>query len=99
MPFKKGIDPNRNYKGRGKGLLTKMFEDALEKVEQEEGTNFFLHVVRRAYKNDDVAKSLINKMLPDLSKVDSESAVRLMDGIKLILTDNTKVILGGDQTQ
>lgn len=96
MPFQKGNKCNPN--GRPRKPEIEKLREALDKAQQKNGDVSFLeHYCNLAYSNHQVAIALANKILPDLSKAEIQGA--LNTGIKLILTDNKCVVLGGDQTQ
>lgn len=96
MPFKKGHTANPH--GRPRVPEIQQLREALEKAKKANGDVSFLeHYCNLAYNNHQVAIALANKILPDLSKAEIQGA--LNTGIKLILTDNKCVVLGGDQTQ
>lgn len=95
MPFVKG--KSGNPKGAPRRPEVEQLRQALEKAKSANGDVSFLeHYCFLAYKDKNVAMALANKILPDLSKAEIEGS--LNTGIKLVLTDNKEVILGGNQT-
>lgn len=92
MPFKKGKVSNPH--GRPRVPEIQQLRDALDFAKKNNGDISFLqHYCMLAYKDKSVAVALANKILPDLSKQEISG---INSGIKLILSDNTRVDLNGD---
>ena len=65
MPFKSGAEWNGNSKGRPKNPIIEEFREAIIAVEEEQNNRLMKHYVRKAFKNDDVLKDCMKKILPD----------------------------------
>ena len=92
MGFKPGETANRL--GRPRVPEIQQLREALDYAKKSNGDISFLqHYCMLAYKDKSVAVALANKILPDLSKQEISG---VNTGIKLILSDNTKVDLNGD---
>ncbi len=90
MGFKPGETANRL--GRPRVPEIQQLREALDKAKAANGDVSFLeHYCHLAYKDKAVAVALANKILPDLSKQEISG---INGGIKLILSDNTRVELG-----
>lgn len=65
MPFKKG-DPNINRKGPPRKPEVELLRFALEEAKkQNNGKDFLVHFVEKAYTDTNVAIALAKKLIPD----------------------------------
>lgn len=71
--FVKG-SPSANPKGRPKKPEIDELRQALKIVEKRKRKSFLIHFVERAYEDNSIAIALAKKIIPDLSKIDSESS-------------------------
>jgi hypothetical protein len=87
MPFQKG-NTIGNRKGKPKGCrdFALEFLKALKQVEKSERVNYLEVALRKSLRSKDLMKSILNKMLPDLSKTDLGGEV--LKTLQLIVKPN-----------
>jgi len=78
MVWKKG--ESGNPRGRVKNPEVERFREALIKVEGEARIPIYEFAIRKAYKDNDILKEILKKLLPDLTHMYSDMEVKLDHG-------------------
>lgn len=88
MPFKKGVDPNRNVKGRPiGGGANKLLMDAIKKVEQEQNIDYMKESIEESRKNPQLRAAILKKIIPDLSSVQMQAEIQDSRDLKTLLSE------------
>ena len=92
MAFKSGEKWSGNSKGRPVKPEVELFRKALRCAEKREKKSLIQHAVDLSYNDNDVLKVLMNKMLPDISKIDFKDATDYKEILKQDLENRLKLL-------
>ncbi len=91
--FRKGSAPTKIHRRKGRNPFSiHALREALRNVEHEvDKVPIFEHFVRRAYENDNVLKSLMSKILPDLKSIDAKIIQKTPFRLIIDLSDRPQI--------